>query len=115
MKTTLSTSQAADLLKADSNASWSRAGAYALVEHLEEIEDECGEEIEFDVVSIRCDFSEYGSALEAALDQGFDPSVDLDGSGEENDDEKEENALVWLKYQTTQVIEFEGGIIVRNF
>jgi len=68
MKTTLSASQAVDLLKADSNARWSRAGAYALVEHLEQLESDCGTEIEFDVVAIRCDYSEYDSALQAALD-----------------------------------------------
>lgn len=114
MKTTLSTSQAVDLLKADSNARWSRAGALALVEYLEQLEEDTGTEIEFDVVAIRCDFSEYSSALEAALDQGFDPETDLDGEGEEDEDDKEENALAWLQYRT-QVIEFEGGVIIQSF
>ncbi len=114
MKTTLSTSQAADLLKADSNANWSRSGALALVEYLEELESGTGTEIEFCPVAIRCDYSEYASALEAALDQGFDPETDLDGEGEEDDDDKEKNALDWLHYQT-QVIEFEGGVIIASF
>lgn len=114
MKTTLTTSQAADLLKSDSNANWSRAGAYALVEHLEELEEDTGTEIEFDVVAIRCDYSEYSSALEAALDQGFDPETDLDGDDEQDDDDKEADALAWLQDQT-QVIEFEGGVIIASF
>lgn len=114
MKATLSTYQAADLLKADSNANWSRSGAFALVEHLEQLEEDTGIEIEFDAVAIRCDFSEYASALEAALDQGFDPETDLDGEGEENDDDKEKNALDWLHYRT-QVIEFSGGVIIASF
>lgn len=114
MKTTLSTSQAADILRSDSYARWSRAGAFALVEHLEQLESDCGTEIEFDIVAIRCDFSEYSSALEAALDQGFDPETDLDGEGEEDEDDKEENALAWLRYRT-QVIEFEGGVIIQSF
>lgn len=114
MKATLTTSQATDLLKADTNARWSHSGARALVEHLEQLEEDCGTEIEFDAVAIRCDYSEYGSALEAAKDQGFEPESDLDGSGEEDDDDKEENALTWLQYRT-DVIEFDGGVIIRSF
>lgn len=109
MKTTLSTSQAVDLLKADTNARWSRAGAYALVEHLEQLESDCGTEIEFDVVAIRCDYSEYSSALEAAQDYGF--------TTEENNTEEEaleSEALEWL-IDRTQVIEFSGGVIIASF
>jgi hypothetical protein len=113
MKATLSTSQAADLLKADSNARWSRAGAYALVEHLEQLEQDCGTEIEFDVVAIRCDFSEYGSALEAANDKGFEPNPNL-GEEKQSEEDKEADALSWLQDQT-EVIEFEGGVIIRSF
>lgn len=109
MKTTLSTSQAADLLKSDSNANWSRAGAYALVEHLEQLEEDTGTEIEFDAVAIRCDFSEYSSALEAAQEYGF--------VTEENNTEEEaleSEALEWL-IDRTQVIEFQGGVIIASF
>lgn len=103
------------MLKADTNARWSYSGARALVEYLEQLEEDCGTEIEFDAVAIRCDYSEYGSALEAAIEQGFEPESDLDGSGEEDDDEqREENALTWLQYRT-DVIEFPGGVIIRSF
>ena len=113
MKTTLLTSQAADLLKADTNARWSRSGARALVEHLEQLEEDCGTEIEFDAVAIRCDYSEYDSALQAAEDQGYEPNPNL-GDDEQDDDDKEADALSWLQDQT-QVIEFEGGVIIANF
>jgi len=113
MKTTLSTSQAANLLKADTNASWSQSGAYALIEHLEQLEEDTGAEIEFDAVAIRCDFSEYSSAIEAAEDQGFEPNPNL-GGGEQSDDDKEADALAWLQ-DHTQVIEFDGGVIIQNF
>jgi hypothetical protein len=106
MKATLSTSQAADLLKADSNANWSHSGARALVEYLEQMEEDTGEEIEFDVVAIRCDFTEYKSALEAAMQCGFEPSA----FQAEDDDA----AFEWLQ-DRTQVIEFETGVIIRNF
>jgi hypothetical protein len=113
MKATLSTSQAADLLKADSNANWSRSGARALVEYLEELESDTGTEIEFDAVAIRCDFSEYASALQAALEQGFEPNPNL-GEEEQSEEDKESDALSWLRDQT-QVIEFEGGVIIASF
>ena len=100
MKTTLSTNQAAHLLLADENADWSYNGAMALCEYLEQLE-EYEEEIEFDRVAIRCEFSQYGSAFEAA---------------KEYHDECEDNeeALEYLQENTT-VIEFEGGIIIQQF
>jgi hypothetical protein len=113
MKTTLSTSQAVDLLKADNNARWSRSGARALVEHLEQLEEDTGEEIEFDAVAIRCDYSEHESALQAALEQGFEPNPNL-GEEAQSEEDKEADALSWLQDQT-EVIEFEGGVIIRSF
>lgn len=101
MKQTFTTSQAAYLLLQDDNARWSRAGAFALIEHLEQLEQDCGMEIEFDRVAIRCDWHEYGSAIEAAEDIYGDPF------------ETEDDALEWLR-DKTQVIEFEGGVIVQR-
>jgi hypothetical protein len=108
MKQTLSTSEAADLLVADTNAGWSYAGARALVEHLEATEKDTGEEIEFDRVAIRCDFSEYPNAREAAEECGFEPDEDADS------DDAEEAALEWLRDRTT-VISFDGGVIIQQF
>ena len=108
MKLTLTTSAAVELLKVDHYARWSRAGARALVEHLEQLEEDCGTEIEFDAVAIRCDYSEHDTALEAALEQGFEPEED---AGEE---EREQAAIEWLRDQT-ELIEFHGGVIIRNF
>lgn len=111
MKTTLTTSQAAHELLRDTNAAWTRAGAFALVEYLEQLEEDIGETIEFDRVAIRCDYSEHASALEAALEQGFELDTDEQA---EPEDWKEAKALDWLQYRT-QVIEFEGGIIIARF
>jgi len=113
MKTTLSTSQAANLLKADTNASWSRSGAYALVEYLEQLEEDIGSDIEFDIVAIRCYYSEFGSAVQAAVAQGFEPNPNL-GQEPQSQEDKEADALAWLQ-DHTQVIEFDGGIIIANF
>jgi hypothetical protein len=108
MKLTLTTSAAVELLKVDQYARWSRAGARALVEHLEQLEEDCGTEIEFDAVAIRCDYSEYDNATEAAKDQGFD--VENDWSEEDTEAE----ALDWL-CDRTEVITFPEGIIIRSF
>ena len=50
MKKTLTTYDIADALCQDENANWSRAGAFALAEWLEEMEESTGEETELDVV-----------------------------------------------------------------
>jgi hypothetical protein len=120
MKATLSTTEAAEILIADTCANWSRAGAFALVEYLEEFEDSTGEEMEFDRVAIRCDFSEYDSALEAAEDYGWSREasiLDDDDNIRPDEDVMDENndlALKWLENRTS-VIEFDGGIIIQNF
>ena len=120
MKQTLTTSQAADILFADKNAGWTYPGARALVEYLEEYEESTGEELEFDYVAIRCDFSEYESALACAIEYGWSPEasiLDDDDNIRPDDEVEEENnerALKWLQNRT-QVIEFDGGIIVSSF
>lgn len=108
MKKTLTTNEVADLLRADEYANWSYAGALALAEYLEDMERDLGEEHEFDAVEVRCEFAEYASAADAAADYSFEPP---DGADEE---EIEEAALEYLR-DNTQVIEFDGGIIIRQF
>ena len=104
MKETLTTGQVADRLLADKNANWTPAGARAIAEHIEECEVESGEEMELDVIAIRCEFTEYESALDAIGHYAF--------YLEDEDDEDE--ALEWLQDRTT-VIEFSGGIIIQDF
>jgi phosphosulfolactate synthase (CoM biosynthesis protein A) len=116
MKMTLTTSQAAGELMSDTNANWSRAGAYALAEYLEEYEESTGEEIELDVCAIRCDFSEHSSLLDWAHDHfsnaleelGFDET-------EENDDDEIDDKIRSYIQDHGQLIEFDGGIIVSSF
>lgn len=80
----------------------------ALFEHMEQLEDDLGEETEFDVIAICCDYAEYKSAVEACEDLGLEIDPELD------DDEKEEAALELLR-DHTQVVEFEGGVVVQNY
>jgi len=113
MKHTLSTCEAVNLLLSDTNANWSRAGARALVEYLEDVESSQGDEIELDTVALRCDYSEFDSALEAAIEYGFEPNPNL-GEDAQGADDRELDALDWLSDHTV-VIKFPAGVIVANF
>lgn len=110
MKQTLTTSQAAHLLIQDECAKWSYRGAHALIEYLEEYEETCGAEIEFDRVALRCEWREYTGIFDAAEDCGWE----WEGGEDADADEKEVAALDWLR-ERTQVIEFDGGVIVQLF
>jgi hypothetical protein len=118
MKKTLMTWEVARALIDDENAAWSRAGAYALAEHMEQLEQELGEETELDIVAIRCEFSEYTNATLAARAYGNDYSANLhnedDTEDEDTDKKTEAYCLEWLQ-ERTQVIEFDGGIIIQDF
>jgi len=116
MKTTLTTSHAAEILANDEYSSFSRLGAFALVEYLEELEDSTGEEMEFDPVAIRCDFAEHDSLQDWAHEHfsnaleelGFDET-------EENDDDDVDDKIREYIQDRGQLIEFSGGIIVSSF
>ena len=88
---------------------FSRAALFALFEYLEEIEQGSGEEMELDVVAICCDYSEYATAYEAYKEYTSDPE-----DKELDDEAKEAMALEYLR-DNTQVIEFDGGIVIQSF
>ena len=121
MKLTLSTYEAAERLFNDENANWTRAGAFALVEHLEELEEDIGEEIDFCPVALRCDFSQSeslqdwlmehhgASTLAFALEYS---GIDIDGT--EDKDEIDDLIRSYIQDHGT-ILEFDGGIIVSSF
>ena len=116
MKTTLTTSHAAEILASDENSSFSRLGAYALVEYLEQMEEDCGEEIEFCQVAIRCDYSEYASLTDWAEDYfaGDNWRDDVKCDYDADDDTLDEKIREYIQ-DRGQLIEFSGGIIVSSF
>mgnify|MGYP003661338073 FL=1 len=67
MKQSISESYFVDEIVKDEYNSISVQGARALFDYLEEYERDSGQDIEFDLVAIRCDFSEYEN-LDAVLD-----------------------------------------------
>ena len=101
----------------DRSNNFSVEGRRALFEFLEEV---MGEDWELDVIGICCDFSEYGSAMDAITDgdprlwSDEEAAQDEDESDEDYGERREEAALEWLRDQT-QVIEFDGGVIIQCF
>lgn len=62
------TSEMIQMLLNDQFANWSYEGAEALVEYLEQLSNDTGENIEFNVVELRCYYSEYSSWDELKAD-----------------------------------------------
>jgi len=111
IKETLTESQFVDALKGDEYASWSYGACVALYEYLEQYSEDIGEDIEMDIVAIRCEWSEYDTCLEYAKQHDADLlqlNIDwLDASEAEDEDLIEEKAREWLEENTT-VLEAES-------
>lgn len=108
MKQTLTTGQVASALLRDENAKWSREAAWALAEYYENLESETGEEIELDVVAIRCEWTEYATAHEIA--EAYDIAFD----GDEVDPE---DAVTEYVNERSQLIKLPNGAgyLVQDF
>ena len=105
MKTTVSCRDFIQAFRSAGRADqFSLTGLIALFDYLEELEADIGEEFELDVIALCCDYTEYSSVLECAIENGF-----VADEGEE-----EEAALEWLQ-DRARVIEHADGVIVSNF
>ena len=102
--------------RSDRKDNFSYNGKRALFDHLEQVEEETGEQIELDIIALCCDFSEYGTATEAAKNYFKFEGMTFDEEGNELEtvEEVEEKALEFLK-DNTIVLEFNSGIIIQNF
>lgn len=72
MKTNITHNAMVDALLADEYANWSYEGADALISYLEDLELELGEDMDFDRVALRCEFTEYKTMAEACAEYGTD-------------------------------------------
>lgn len=92
----------------------------ALFDYFEQYESETETEIDFDIVSICCEYSEYEYAIDAVNDHTEDAPYLLDEDEAdwlyllELSQAQEEKALEWLE-DNTQVIKFDNGIIIQDF
>jgi hypothetical protein len=121
MKKILTNYDIAHELLQDANAAWTRAGAFALAEHFEQIEEDTGEEMEMDVVAIRCDFSESTSLRDWLMEHHGAKTLSfalqysgIDLDGDEDEDEIDDLIRSYIQDHGT-LIEFDGGIIVSSF
>lgn len=99
----------ANQILSDCQANYSYSGALALAEFF----DEHAADSEFDPVAIRCDWSEYKSAIEAAEEYGW-KYEDEEEEDEEEEEEKEKSAMAFLEDKTT-VLVHESGVMIVNF
>ena len=119
MKLELSTSYAVDLLRQDEYAGWSYKGATALVEHLENLEEDMGEEIIFNSIDFRCDFSEYRDVRDwftSYYGRPLKDALKCSGLYREGDSDEEIDTLISeFIIARGDLIPFEGGVIVSAF
>lgn len=112
MKETLTTNQIADAIHAVyDGANFTRAGAYALAEYLEEYENDTGEELELDPIAFACEYAEYTTLVECVKETvSDDEQANLkDGDGFNDDLIRD-----YLNENST-LVEFDGGLIIRSF
>jgi len=95
MKTNISHNAMVDALVSDEYANWTYEGAEALISYLEDLELELDEDIDFDRVALRCEFTEYKTMAEACAEYGTE---------------------CYELRQRTTVIDFGyHGVIVQNY
>jgi hypothetical protein len=93
---------------------FSYKGRDALYDYLTELEDDCGQEIELDVVALCCDYSEHASLVEWAQDYfASDWRVRLGLHPDTDDDDTDEAIRDYIR-DRGQLIEFAGGIIISS-
>ena len=110
MKTTVTFSDFVDAFRqAGRKGTFSYDGLRALFDHLEEIEQDTGEEIELDPIALCCDYAE-DDAVSIAGQYGIDLSDCEDG------DDKEEAVQDYLEENTDLIASLPGGVFVyRQF
>ena len=86
------------------NFTW--GGLSALYDHLIELENDTGEELELDVIAICSDYSEYKDFDE--IKEAYD--VEVSGRFMVEDEVK-----AYLRYEGSAIIEHDEGVIIQNF
>jgi hypothetical protein len=79
MKQTITESQFVDAFTDCSRAdNFTYAGRKAMFEYFEQLEDDCDMEIEFDVIAICCEYTEYENLEEFQANYGADDYPDME-------------------------------------
>ena len=75
MKQTITEAYFVDQIVGDEYNNMSMEGARALFEYLEDMEEDGGGEMEFDIVALRCEYSEYKNIAEIAHEYGMEEAA----------------------------------------
>lgn len=110
MKTEITPSQAADELMKDELNGFTRAGANALAQYIEDQEDES---FVFNTTDIRCAWTQYES-LTDFITKRFNCLEDA-GIRDGLTSEDLYDSIREVIRDCSELIEFEGGIIVKDF
>lgn len=116
IKKTINYSEFCDSFSDTYKNNFTYEGKQALFNYLEELSNDIGEDIELDTVALCCEYTEYATADEAASNYfEYEGMVyDEDGGETLTVEEVEQKAIEFLEYRT-QVITFEGGVIIQDF
>lgn len=108
MKTTVYFSEFRDYFHEIRPDNFSYEALRILFDYFEEFEESTGEEVEFDVIAICCDFSEDSYENIADL---YGIEIDIN----ENDDEIKQQVIDFLQSEGAYVGDSIHGIVYRNF
>ena len=110
MKTTVNQSEFIDAFhRYDRYVQFGYDALVSLFDYMEQLEEDCGEEMELDVIALCCEWSEYETVQEAASAYGWE-------APERGDDESgDEMALDWLEGKTQVIALDEGGVVMLDF
>jgi hypothetical protein len=110
MKQTVSLTDFRDAFRTmDRKENFSYKGLEILFDYLEEME-QCGEELELDVIALCCDFYENDVATIAQ-----DYSIDLSDIDESDDDELKDAVREYLQDNTSLIGETDNSFIYAAF
>ena len=107
----LTVNEAGHMLPNDDNANWSYQGAMALANYIDDLYEDCGEpEFGFDVVAIRCDYSEMKPYdMVASYGHMIDRDLPSDPDWAANCNEVMEELLELIRDNTHCFIELDNG------
>ena len=106
MKTSVSFSDFCDAFRnADRNENFSYEGKRALFDYLDNYEEECGVEVELDVIAFCCEYSE--DDVDTIIN-----SYSIDVSDAEDDEEKAEIVSEYLNDHTLNIGQLPNGSFV---
>jgi len=115
---TLSVSEAAHQLLNDDNANWSYEGAHAIADYLDDMQEDCGGDWSFNVVDVRCEYSELSASdlVDSYKYLLHYRDLPTDGEWAANCDEIMEELHELIMDQTHCFLELENGnFIVGEF